>query len=591
MNLTKSLKKFFVIMLSIITIGLFALGFSACGKDPAEQPAEQPENNQSEQTQNQDSHTIIITAQDIADLLDGVTLPATYNGEAQPIDVEGAFNLLGENAQGISPSSVSVVGYRAKGSEDEFSQIAPTNAGEYEAKIHINAVENNNEEFTGTIGYTIAQKDVTLAWQQNTTFAYVFGTPRVPTLETSGIIAGDNCSVTKTLNGNNLEAGQTFTYSASLTGEDSTNYKLLNNVTSPEYYIEYGDLIQVNSDFSPYTEVTTSSQTGYYTDYFRVNLEADKTYYLDCSLGQDNEYSYYIYAKNTSNEWEEVVNGTLYESGGDRQTFDTTENKQYMVKIIQSNYNEIDNSETITLKEHAEHTDPDFYGFCEICGEYVGTTINFGEEQTLSLGVGQKAYYRFAYLSDYKLKREYKTPLQAGDFAFYYLDNNGVFQSATFDGTYQDHIASFDGYYYVVITATSAFNDGKFRILDEVNESTGKGVVPGSAYFVGDTYSSQSKEYDATNHVENMNSDEKVYLRFEIEQGATYSFSVNDNFYGGGSVATVRVFYYDANGTAQEVNSTNWSSITVSDDTYLYVRVYANQDDVSGGFKIIKVEE
>ena len=261
-----------------------------------------------------------------------------------------------------------------------------------------------------------------------------------------------------------------------------------------------------------------------------------------------------------------------------------TDNYLYAVLTVNGE-TYVDTADTLTVS--TAHVVNTATGYC-YAGEYTGTEIEIGEEVTLSLTVGQKAYYRFADPGDYQLKRVLTAPLQSSDIVIYYTDSNGAFHDAEFTNTYADHTASFDGYYYVVITAGATFENGKFVVLDDVIPAIGRGAVPSSTYYMGDTYSSTGKEYEDAGYVDNLGASQIKYLRFEIEKETEYSFTIEGAELA--SNADVDIWYYDNTG-AHEI-TTNWGSITLSDGTdgYLYVHVNNNSGSaVSGGFELTKV--
>ena len=215
MSLTKSLKKFLVILLSVLTIGLFALGFSACGTNNDDKTKE---DNSNEQGQN---NTNVITAAEIGAVIEGQTLTTTYNGQNQSINIEQAFEDLHITADmTISASSVQILGYKEKDSEEDFSATAPKNAGEYVAKIKISATQQN-EEFIGTIGYKINKKELTgnVAFTKGYNTTTAFSAQALTTAD--GIIAGDTVLISATAS---AKFGNVTITSTALSGADASNY-------------------------------------------------------------------------------------------------------------------------------------------------------------------------------------------------------------------------------------------------------------------------------------------------------------------------------------------------------------------------------
>ena len=151
---------------------------------------------------------------------------ATYNGS--PISHEISGELEG----------VASVSYTYKGiGETEYAEsvTAPTNVGTYEVTATFTMQTGYAAVASKTAKLTISQKEIGLDWSDFTLAELVYsGTAKIVTATATGLVEGDACTVTVESVGDNVNVGE-FSYRA--TGLNNTNYKLPENVNSPEYTI------------------------------------------------------------------------------------------------------------------------------------------------------------------------------------------------------------------------------------------------------------------------------------------------------------------------------------------------------------------
>ena len=110
----------------------------------------------------------------------------------------------------------------------------PTDAGTYYVRYHVYSdTKNFTEAYSGFATFTIAQKEVTVSWS-NTELTYK-GTVQTPTAETNDFEPGDGVSLTAT--GGQTNAGENYTATAELSGDDAKNYVLAESTKSTNFTI------------------------------------------------------------------------------------------------------------------------------------------------------------------------------------------------------------------------------------------------------------------------------------------------------------------------------------------------------------------
>lgn len=232
-------------------------------------------------------------------------------------------------------------------------------------------------------------------------------------------------------------------------------------------------------------DIGTSEDDAY--DYYKIALEAYNYYYFTFTQNfQGYVSTFELYKKGSSTviatrtvEWPTIGNATI----NDTPVF-IEESGDYLIKVISLNEKSAGvpdgNSGFLTIVLD-EHNDLNFCGFCNKCGEYQGDEISLNEIITVNLSDTEKAYYRFSDPGDVQLKRIYNTSkMSSNDFKFYRTTGSeGNYEfvcindvddaNAQFDGTLRDHIASADGWYYIVIESHNGttIEDGTFSISDE----------------------------------------------------------------------------------------------------------------------------
>ena len=238
------------------------------------------------------------------------------------------------------------------------------------------------------------------------------------------------------------------------------------------------------------------------------------------------------------------------------------------------------NGGSFTIKTDHEVND---YGYC-YAGEYLGRNIGIDQNVTVNLNKDEKAYYRFKDPGDYKLKKTYTggaNGLQNSDFAFYYTDGSGTFISTTFTGTFEDHITSSDGWYYIVITAGANIVNATFSILDDHTEA-GRlgdfGVCEVSKRYCGITYNEEGdsfNEEDSITIIPGLSAGETAYYRLAIlYEGDTFKIR-------SATLETVKVYYFNANNVLQEITIESNGETSIQDanvnqdDPYIYITVIA----------------
>ena len=315
---------------------------------------------------------------------------------------------------------------------------------------------------TSTCVVEIVAKEVELEWNApNLTFDL---TEKIPTVTATGLCSEDVCNVEIIMkDGDNRWYGSTFTYEA--TGLTNANYKLPTNVVSPEYTIEDLTEMVVGTGLLVYQYVPYGAPS-----YFKINLEAGDYIFDFCPDSQSAKLSVEIYKK--GDFVDEIVEIVLGWPDAQEVAFKIVEDGEYYIKCNQVNDFEpqYDTIEIIV----DEHTTPNNYGFCSTgCGTYLGDT-DFDTNvawTTVTLEAGEKAYFRFADAEE-NTNVQYNYSFlgeHAGvDIKVYAKTNNGTFEDTELTDTAKDVVASFDNYYYVVITASQDVTI-KFQIEETYN--------------------------------------------------------------------------------------------------------------------------
>lgn len=170
---------------------------------------------------------------------------STYNAMGSSSSPAGTVNAT-INKANISPSVTmngwiygdtenepSTSGYNGNGAvtykykistadDSTYTETKPSDAGTYTVKAEVASTTNYNGG-TATTDFTISQKEVNLIWG-DTSFTYN-GSQQVPTATISGVINGDDCTVS--VNGAKTDySASPYTATAVLSGAKKGNYKL-----------------------------------------------------------------------------------------------------------------------------------------------------------------------------------------------------------------------------------------------------------------------------------------------------------------------------------------------------------------------------
>ena len=452
--------------------------------------------------------------------------------------------------------------YKEKGANDDtYSIVAPKNVGQYVVRIRI-AQTNEYAPVSGTAEFEITAKEVELVWSAPANLQYD-GNAKIPTVKAT-LLNGDECSVEIEINeGDNVMFDESFTFKAISLG--NSNYKLPQDVISPSYTITMN---QAQPDVA--TEVWLDKDE---VSYFKIHLTEGTHYVFEFSPGnQGSVFNFKLYKKGDTTliaerevEWTSAVDCTI-----DKTAILIETTGDYYVKVT-GILSASDGEVTIATDNHSNL---DEHGFCVVCGQYKGTEIAFDQNITLSLKKGEKAFYRFAYPGDnLKWKRSFKSPLASGDFTFYTTGNNSTWETITVTNSFEEQITPFDGYYYIVITADTSFNNGQFSI-DSNTDAYG---------FWGTEYVGETISVGKTQNISGLESGQKKYLRFAVNGGFGYGFNRTDNL----GVNEIK-FYIRQSGTWNE-QTLNGACNTLDytpDDGYCYV-VITSDGDSTGTLTIL----
>ena len=475
----------------------------------------------------------------------------TYNGIA--VDAP-SYNTNSDGAVTIE--------YKFKDADDStYSAVAPVNAGEYIVRVCI-AESAVYLKVAETAEFEIYKSEVGLLWTAPQNLKYD-GNAKIPTVVATQL-HGDECSVQIELNeGDNVTFDESFTFKAVSLGND--NYKLPQDVISPSYTIT---IKQAQPDVA--TEVWLDKGEE---SYFKIYLTAGTHYVFDFSPGnQGSVFNFKLYKKGDTALiaereviWTSAVDCTIDKTA---VLIETTGDYYVKATGIES---ESDGEVTIATDNHGNL---DEHGFCIVCGQYKGTEITFDQNITLSLKKGEKAFYRFAYPGDnLKWKRSFKSPLASGDFTFYVTRNNSTWETITVTNSFKEQITPFDGYYYIVITADTSFNNGQFSIDSNTDE-----YGFWETEYVGETISVGKPQ-----NISNLDNGQKKYLRFAVNAGFGYGFKRTDNL----GIDEIK-FYIRQSGVWNE-QSLNGACNTLDytpDDGYCYV-IISSDGDSTGTLTIL----
>ena len=423
-----------------------------------------------------------------------------------------------------------------------------------------------------TFNASIVKKELGVQWTAPANL-YFDETEKVPTATLTGVVQGDACVVEIELFGNNIWFGETFSYRAiSLVGEDATNYKLPDYVDSTPYTITI-DEAQVGTEQYVYAQEKIAT-------YFKVSLLELQHYYLTFEEeNQGEKFTFEIYKKGENTpvavreaRWADAVTLVM-----DELPFYVSEGEggDYLVKCIRSEVAGWDGGNvTINLDEH---TNIDDYGFCNKgCDTYQGNTIESGEEVTLSLNNGEKAYYRLPCIrTDHVYSRKFVAPLQSGDFAFYYNDGTEWQEIELTANPQNDFGSDTPDYIYVVITAGSDFEDSKFTMFEDHDVSVCGNYECGdkNGEYIGEDFGVN------TNDSVTISRGEKKYYRFEADEGKLYAILCVDKQ---PSVSVVCYRIENGNTVVQQLTKDK-AELGDTDDGYYYI-VFENESVVSQTF-------
>lgn len=147
------------------------------------------------------------------------------------------------------------------------------NAGTYSARV--TGVKNDNYTLSKNVSatYTIAQKSVTFNWP-----ASYSGSGTLSSITPNGVIGGDDCQVSFSQTGTGTSGtSKTYTFKASLTGADSSNYKI-SSVSSKTYTVAgTNNTGTTGSNVNKTTGTTTTKTTGTTTNKTTGTTTTNKT--------------------------------------------------------------------------------------------------------------------------------------------------------------------------------------------------------------------------------------------------------------------------------------------------------------------------
>ena len=340
--------------------------------------------------------------------------------------------------------------------EVTFNQTAVDGSHPTGVKVLMDGVEAKNYYFdTSDSSSTVEMvaKEIGIDWTAPINLKYD-GTEKTPTASATGLIAGDTCNIDiMKFTGDNVMFGDDFTFIA--TNLDNSNYKLPDEdsaKTSPQYAITI-ESANVDEPVSIYVEDQGS-------DYFTISLVEDNFYYFTFEPANQGEaFELTLYRKSDQTEivtkevvWTDAVTCTI-----DETPFLIQESGEYYVKYTGKSDGFDGGDVTIHLDDHSTLNEQ---GFClKGCGSYCGD-IDFAVNgwETVEIKAGEKLYYRFADAEDntyVQYNIAFNGSAENVEVKVYAAKNDGTFEDLELTTTAEDVVASYDDYYYVVVTATA----------------------------------------------------------------------------------------------------------------------------------------
>lgn len=416
-------------------------------------------------------------------------------------------------------------------------------------------------------GATIVPRVVEIEWTAPENLRFD-GTKKVPSAVLTNVVPNDDCELELMIDGidgeDNVWYGSTFTYFFSIVGADvdNGNYALPDDIYSPEYTIEIDVTVNLGEE-ADIGSTSLYSDSAPYIMYYSIELEEGCYYFSYISETQGASFVFNLFAKG---ELGTSIESFSVEDANKKSNVFYLEAGEYYVKVESSDVAQGDKL-IIFMDEHAGVDD---YGFCTMdCGTYLGDTIETNEAITLSLTTGDKAYYRVPYTYGHLYGRSYATPLQSGDFAFYYYDGSKWQEIDWFNTTPKDEFAGLpeDGYIYVVITAGAEFEDGTFTMLEKHDGGSYGFCTNQNCGYVGELLV-VGEEKTLT-----LKKGQPVYLRFEL---ASQSTVYDIQYVGDHTNVTVTCYGKTSNGQFME-QVFGAAAIGSSDGYYYLVIEYDSQ--------------
>ena len=245
----------------------------------------------------------------------------------------------------------------------------------------LNEIEVDNDNFdVSELTFEIKAKPITINWQTNNEPLYFIGEPIEPSYEFDEKCEGDDLTANLSVfDGDNNTYDSTFIMAATLSGADASNY-VLQNEHSGVYTI--GDLDEATLCDS----LSAVSLSDEKTECYKINLQVAQYALKFKPSTQGATFTIGIYKKDGNTLIGSEFTFTNNVDNFDNVYFQIEQAGEYYIKCSQS-IDDCQGDEFIIFQQ-------DDYGFCSICGEYMGDTYSLDDVVSKTVTSGQKYYFR-----------------------------------------------------------------------------------------------------------------------------------------------------------------------------------------------------
>ena len=304
-----------------------------------------------------------------------------------------------------------------------------------------------NYDIDNTCSAAIVPRKVVLNWTAPTNLVFN-AQAKVPTVTVGNLVGNEICVVSSELTGgeNNIGVG-TFTFTATgLTGADCANYVLPDpiNCVSDSYEITGNSLV-----FGEQANKSTASGDNWFT---MTVGNAGGRFEIQSTFSDYNKHFIYSY---DGTDFTEISLGKKYSNPYNYICFDGDADTTYYLKVQATSGGT--GSLTFTAHGHNYINEETCY-----CGLFNGITLTVGQTETgISVANGQTLWFRVM-IEDNVSYYITKTNLNAAEMSSYNSEQSSQYEMGF--GSGNATVADYDGYYYIIYTATADVSDATITI-------------------------------------------------------------------------------------------------------------------------------